>query len=502
MRTIYRPIASALASCIFASTAAALLCLTGFPAQAQERPPAVPLLAHDPYFSIWSMADHLTDEDTRHWTGAPQPFHGLVRIDGKIYRLMGTEPKDAPAMHQTSLIVAPTHTAYEFEDAGVRIGMTFFTPALPHDLDALSRPVTYLTWEVSAADGKSHQAALFLSVDPRVAVNTPDQEVTWSRSRTQGLEVLSAGSRDQRVLNRSGDNLRIDWGYFRLGVPDGPNATLALSPDAMQSFAETGELPSADELEMPQQPRAGAADLAVILPIAFSGSETVSRRVLLAYTERYAIEYLERKLRPYWQRNGETPEAMLSQAEKDYPELEKRGRQFDQRTHQRSEKVGGKAYAQLATLAYRQTLAAHGFAADVDGTPHVLPEGELQQRLHLHCGRPLSVCAVLPASSTRLFEAQLKPVLEYSALPRWKWPFAPHDLGTYPLANGQVYGGGERTEEDQMPVEESGNMLIMMAALGQEEGNWDLAQQYWPQLTKWAEYLLAKGSRPRKPAQH
>ena len=127
-----------------------------FGAAAQMRPPAVPLVAHDPYFSIWSMADHLNGDGTKHWTGKPNTLTAYARIDGKTYRIMGRERQAGNELPQTRLEVLPTRTIYEFAGAGATVGLTFFTPALPDDLDVLSRPLTYLEWTAASTDGREH----------------------------------------------------------------------------------------------------------------------------------------------------------------------------------------------------------------------------------------------------------------------------------------------------------------------------------------------------------
>ncbi len=465
-------------------------------AQMHERAPAVPLVTHDPYFSIWSMTDNLTDADTKHWTGTEQALRSIIRVDGTSYRIMGRHPQEIPTLLQTSVSVTPTHTIYGFEGAGIKLALTFFSPLLPQDLDLVSRPVTYLTWEVQAVDSKSHDISIFFDVDPRVAVNTDDQDVVWGRARAGSLSVLNVGSREQRPLNRSGDNLRIDWGYFHLAVPENQGASLVNASAALDSFVKSGTLPTSDDMDMPKQPRNGAATPAVVFSLKSVNGTSQSRHVLLAYTEEYAIELLNRKLRPYWQRNGETVQAMLAEAEAQLPALETRSKAFDAELAADLERIGGKGYAQLAILAYRQTLAAHKLVADVDGSPAYFPKENFSN------GCIATVDVLYPSApfflllNPKLLEAQLRPVLDYALLPRWKWPFAPHDLGQYPLANGQVYGGGERTEEDQMPIEESGNMLILVAALGKAEGNYSVAEKYWPLLSKWADYVRQKGLDP------
>ena len=107
---------------------AALLTISPFATAQNERNPATPLIAFDPYFSVWSMADNLTDQNTKHWTGTEMPMRGFVRIDGTSYRWMGRSPGATPAMKQTGLQVTPTQTEYTFEAAGVRLQATFLSP--------------------------------------------------------------------------------------------------------------------------------------------------------------------------------------------------------------------------------------------------------------------------------------------------------------------------------------------------------------------------------------
>jgi hypothetical protein len=474
----------------------AVFCLGICVTWSQQRPPATPLITHDPYFSIWSASDKLTDSDTTHWTGAPQPIAGIARIDGKAFRFMGRHPDAIPTMEQTGSSITPTHTRYQFRQSGVTLELTFMTPAIMSDLDVLSRPVTYLTWSVQATDGAAHRVSVLLDVDQLIAVNDRSQQVMSFRNQTTLLNVLSVGSRDQNILNRSGDNLRIDWGYFHLAIPKDEDSTTAIAPDIAKAFAETGKLPVSDSIGMPQPANWTSPHLAVSLEFGSVGAQPVTRHLLVSYTEGYAIQYLERNLRPYWQRDNMPVEQMLDRAETQYSALDKRADAFDAELTADLTKAGGEHYAAIAVLAYRQTLAAHKLVADVNG------DAMLFAKENFSNGCIATVDVLYPSApfflffQPKLLEAQLLPVLEYSALARWRFPFSPHDLGQYPLANGQVYGGGEKTEEDQMPVEESGNMLILMDALAQAEGDTHLAERYWPQLTSWAQYLKEKGLDP------
>lgn len=493
------PVEMLLTTLLVCALAVAVAADNGNPSEGAIRPPAVPLVAHDPYFSAWSFADRLTDDWSKHWTGVNHALCGMARIDGKPYRFMGVRPENVPAMNQVRLQVLPTRTVYTFGAGGVELQLTFLTPALPGNLEVLSRPVTYVLWQVRSTDGKTHDVSLYLDASAEWAVNTTGQQVVWSRYKLGEMDVLRVGTVEQPVLEKSGDNLRIDWGYLYLAIPRktaNDRTIIAAEHLTRNTFAQSGTLPDSDDLRMPRAVHDDWIVLAGALHLGKVGQRPVSRHLLIAYDDLYSIEYFHRNLRPYWRRAGIEVDELLRLAERDLPKLQEECARFDAELIEDLKRVGGDKYADLCVLAYRQCLAAHKLVADFDGTPLFFSKENFSN------GCIATVDVTYPSApffllfNPELLKGMLTPVLDYARSPRWKFPFAPHDLGTYPKANGQVYGGGERSEENQMPVEECGNMLLMVAALAKAEGNADYAKKYWNLLTGWAEYLREKGLDP------
>lgn len=462
------------------------------------RPPAVPLIAYDPYFSIWSPADRLTDAATVHWTGHTHPMNSLIRIDGEAARLMGASPSNVAALPQTSVTVHPTHTIYTFENERVRVSLTFMTPSLPWDLDLLSRPVTYITWNVESADRKSHKVQIYFDCGADIAVNTNDQAVQLDFPKIDGLAVARVGTTEQAMLSRRGDDVRIDWGYGYLAVPSGSGSAVTGGNGGRLrgGFTSNGTIPSAGDA-IPSAPvSAGRHTMAAAWDLGVVESGRVTCYAMLAYDDIKSIRYFSNELPAFWRRNNTTIETTLMNGARDREALELKTSAFDRDLQHDLEMAGGPKYAAIAMLAYRQTLAATKLVADTNGQPLLFPKENFSN------GCIATVDVIYPMAPQFLLfgpvlaKALVVSNLDYASSPRWKFPFAPHDLGTYPHATGQVYGGGERTEEDQMPVEETGNMLILVSAIAKMEGNANFAGRYWSLLTRWAEYLREKGFDP------
>jgi hypothetical protein len=467
------------------------------------RPPAVPLVTIDPYFSVWSMADRLTDDFTRHWTGKRNAMTGLIMIDGVPRRFAGlvepnvenyySEPK---AMTQKDFGLTALSSTYDYEELGIGLKVSFTSPLLMDDLDLLSRPASYVGLSVRSIDGKPHRVQIYFDVTGEWCVNSSDQKVVWRQEQDGDLVVLQVGHEQQDYLNRSGDDLRIDWGQFFLAVSNSSSATRTYidSGAIRKEFVRTGEIVTANRLAMPQAVRENNLVMACTWDCGEVSAEEVSNVIVLAYDDVYAIEYFGDKLQAYWKRNGMTVSMMLSAAIAEYPELMKRCTSFDRQLWEDGVRAGGVKYAELLVLAYRQAIAAHKLVTDRDGKLLFMSKECYSNGCIATVDVSYPSIPLFLLYNPELVKAMMRPIFKYAASEAWPFEFAPHDVGQYPLANGQVYS--ENAREGQMPIEECGNMLIMAAAVCAADKQADFAEEHWELLSKWADYLLENGLDP------
>ena len=421
------------------------------------RAPSVPLITVDPYFSVWSPADRLTDTDPVHWTGKPNNIRGIVTIDGKDYGFMGKT--ELPVLPQTDLEIEALHTYYRFQNAQITLDVHFMSTLFCDDLYLLSRPVSYMSITYYSNDEKTHTVSVRITADETLCTDKAgDQPVEASVENFGTVKAGRLGTVAQNILNRSGDDLRIDWGYFYLCTEAG---TVTAKENVLTAEAEISE----DE-------------------------ETL---FAFAYDDIHALTYFGKPVDAYWKSAGKTIGEVIEEAFAEYDELDTQATVFSETLYTEASESGGVHYAELVSLAYRQVIAAHKLCL-ADGEPIFISKECFSN------GCAATVDVTYPSApmflyyNTELLKGMLRPVFRYAQSAAWAFDFAPHDVGRYPLVNGQVYA--ENRLENQMPVEECGNMIILCAAITKVDGNADFAGAYLPTLTAWCEYLLRYGADP------
>ena len=385
---------------------------------------------------------------------------------------------------QKSIEVNATQTIYNFECIGVNLQVTFTSPLLMNDLNLFSRPVSYVSYKLKSTDERNHNVKVFFSASTNVAVNSPAQEVTAQRYATPALSVLKAGTVSQPVLQKKGDDIRIDWGYMYVAVPKSKFSLQYITPqdDAIASFlagGATGVVKQGKQLA-----------LNTILNFDQVGAVAKEKFVEVGYDDLYSVQYFNQNLKPWWKADGKTTiDQELSQAAVDYTSVMKKCDVFNKSMYATALKSGGKHYADLCAIAYRQSAAAHQLLKSPQGDILFLSKENFSN------GSINTVDVTYPSAplylvyNPKLLEGMLNGIFYYCESPNWKHDFAAHDLGTYPLANGQTYG-------ENMPVEESGNVIILTAAIAKAEGNAAFAKKHWKTLSIWAKYLSENGLDP------
>ena len=410
---------------------------------------------------------------------------GAAWLDaGFADELKPTDHAEIESAEQTGLTLNATQTIYSFKCGSASLLLTFTSPLLLNDLGLLARPVSYVSYKISANDGKQHKVEVYFSASADLARNKSSQAVIAKKYATGGLSVLKAGTVEQPILQKSGDDVRIDWGYLYVAAPATSKALqyITTADEGVSSFFKDDSKSTVKE--------GTDVVLNTVIPFGTVGKAPVEKFIELGYDDITPIQYFHTNLKPWWQNaQTKTIEQVLTKAVVEYPAVLKKCEVFDKAMYRDALSAGGEKYAKLCVLAYRQSIAAHDLVKS--------PSGEILwlSKENFSGGFINTVDVTYPSAplyllyNPKLVEGMLNGIFYFSESGRFKKDFAAHDLGEYPQANGQLYGEG-------MPVEESGNMMILTTAIVKAEGNAAYAKKHWKSLTTWVNYLTKEGLDP------
>ena len=473
------------------------------------RPPAAPLAVRGPYVSTWLPATVSPGTWQEFWQGHTTAMGGIARIDGVSYLFMGdagiilTVPngnQGTPstvqgferALQQTGLEVTPTRTVFTLEGGGVGLTLEFLSPVEPGDLKRQSIPLSYVLISARSIDGKSHDVQVYVDISGEWCSADDSQEITWGPAQVSysggTLQTWSVELASQQPLTEQ--NQQAAWGTTVWSTP----AVSGLSYQSGQDIAVRAQFVSNGVLANTSDTsyRAISDDWPVFgfcADLGQTGSTARSVPLSIGLVRTPAVSYQGQDLQPLWTASFSSWQDMLGFFHGDLAAARQRADRLDAKITGEAATAGGTAYAGLCAIALRQAYGGTELVVGPDSQPWAFLK-EISSD-----GNVSTVDVLFPASPAWIYADPgylallLEPLLSYAESGLWPQPFAPHDLGSaYPVASGHNDGGGEN-----MPVEESGNMLIMAAAYIQQAPGpgTAFAAAHYTIFKQWADYLTA-----------
>ena len=441
--------------------------------------PAIPLINIDPYFSIWANESVLSN--TTHWTGKPNTMSGRVFVDGKEYHFLGFNPEKEEAkeivtefenMNVDNIEIDAYSTIITYSNSNIKLTVHFTSPTLITDLYYVSRPVVYCNVSYESIDNMKHDVSVTFTASEELVLDKKGEGRAFANEvDIPGLTAVKMGNGIQKVLNKSEDDIRINWGYLYMAVKGQGEIGHTMIDDMYGAYIK----------------------------------KNIENEALFmfAYDDIESIQYFGDNLKAYWKKDGKTIEQAILEAADEYSDLLKRCNDFSNKIKSDAIEKGSEKYAEILLLAVRQVMAGHKLVIDKNGNNLFISKECFSN------GCAATVDVTYPSAplfllyNTELLKGMLRPIMDYSLSEEWCFDFAPHDVGQYPLVNGQFYGV-ERPENlkpvidenMQMPVEECGNMIILFAAICEYDNNTDFVKPYINILKNWSKYLIKYGLDP------
>ncbi|MCR5130309.1 MAG: DUF4965 domain-containing protein [Prevotella sp.] len=411
---------------------------------------------------------------------------GGAYTDFGLFKNISKDKKSIHTAQQLSVDVLATNTYYTFACGPVELDVVFTAPMLIDDYDLLSSPINYISYQVRSTDGLEHDIQIMINTTPEMAVNKASQPTRTEIIENNGTTYARTGTIDQPILAHKGDGICIDWGYCYLPAING-EVSIGDANELRETFMETGRAKSLQTTIDCNKP----SRLPLLCYVhSFGRTRQASSFMMIGYDELQDIEYMYKRYQAYWAHGGKVSIfQMFNQLEEQYSSIMQRCRDFDQRIYDDGLQAGNAHYAEMLSATYRHVIAAHKLFQDDQGNLLFFSKENNSNGCVNTVDLTYPEAPLFLIYNPELQKAMMTSIFDYSASGRWTKPFAAHDLGTYPIANGQVYGG-------DMPLEEAGNMLILAAQLCRTDGNTLYVDKYWDIITTWADYLVENGQDP------